>query len=132
MLCTTSFSQKNLVVVKKGNHGKHHHHGNNKNVIVVHKSNFRPAVVHVYHPIWAPHKSMNRRWVYFPKHQCYWDNWRNVYYYKNKNYWISSVSKPIFIINVDLAKEKQFELKEVDDDDDTIFNSNEKHVIEYQ
>jgi hypothetical protein len=118
--------QKKVVVIHKGNgHGKGNHHGpNKKKVVIVHKSKFRPAKVVVYHPVWAPKKNYNRRWVYFPKYHCYWDNWRNVYFYKNGNVWVSSAQKPTIIVNVNLENEYHYELEEADDDNDEIYTTN--------
>lgn len=134
MFHTKSFSQNKKVVVHKTSPGKKHHAKNlpNKKVVVVYKSKFRPAKVVVYHPVWAPTKNINRRWVYFPKYNCYWDNWRNVYYYKNNNVWISSSKKPTIIINVNLENEKHYELNEIDDDDDEIYIFNANHITIYK
>ena len=126
MINSNSFGQqqKKVVIVHKG---KGNHHGQNKKkVVVVHKSKFRPAKVVVYHPAWAPRKSFNRRWIYFPNYNCYWDNWRNVYFYKNGNVWVSSPQKPAIIINVDLENEKHYELEEITDDNDEIYSTNEE------
>ena len=128
MMNNQSFGQqqKKVVVVHKGKgHGKGNHHGpNKKKVVVVHKSKFRPAKVVVYHPAWAPHKNFNRRWIYFPKYHCYWDNWRNVYFYNNGTVWVSSVQKPAIIVNVNLENEKHYELEETNDENDEVYSTN--------
>jgi hypothetical protein len=99
--------------------GKVNHH-NRKNVK---RSVYRPTTIVVYHPNWAPKRNYNRRWVYFPGHNFYWDNWRQIYVYRNGNVWISNPNPPSFIININLGAEKHYELKEDDDDTDDIYNN---------
>src|SRR5688572_18174757 len=87
MLGTTdAFAQK------KGHKGgkahRHHHHGPRK-VAVVKRSPFRPAKVVVYRPVWGPKHYIHRRWVFFPKYNLYWDNWRNHYVFWNGSIWFS-------------------------------------------
>lgn len=133
MLHTSNFAQKQKGHGHKNPQGQHHHPKNNPGkVVVVHKSKYRPAKMVVYHPVWAPKKNINRRWVYFPKYNCYWDNWRNVYFYKSNNVWISSSKKPIIILNVNLEYEKHYELNEVDDDEDEIYILNSTHISIYK
>ncbi len=110
---------KKVVVVHKGK--KHHAKAGTKKVIVVRKSKFRPVKVVVFHPHWGPNKSFHRRWVYFPKYNCYWDNWRNVYFYKTTHGWVSTAQKPTIIINVNLENENHYELNEVHDDNDEVY-----------
>jgi hypothetical protein len=97
----------------------HHHHPH-----VKHRSQFRPAVVVVYRPHWAPQREIHRRWVYFPKHRLYWDNWRNLYFYPNGAVWVSSPGLPAHLIHLKLEEEKYKELKESDDDNDEIYLDN--------
>jgi hypothetical protein len=123
---------------QRGNHGgKGHgnrngngHHEKNQQVKINHhnqnvvkRSIYRPKTIVVYHPNWAPKRNYNRRWVYFPGHNFYWDNWRQVYVYRNGNVWISKPTPPSFIININLSTEKHYELKEDDDDTDDIYNN---------
>ncbi len=122
-ISTTFFGQKG-----KG-HGHHHHHGNKK-VVVVKRSHYRPAKIVVYHPHWHPAYAYNRRWVYFPKHNFYWDNWRNHYVFYNGGVWISQPTAPAVIVNVNLEKEKNVELKEDEDDVDDVYINNSKHKEE--
>jgi hypothetical protein len=70
--------------------------------------------------------------VFFPKYNLYWDNWRNHYYFYNGNAWISQPTAPPVIVNVNLEKEKHYELKESDDDKDAINEENESHKTEYK
>jgi hypothetical protein len=123
----TTFAQKKVVVV----HKKGHHHPNKK-VVVVHKSKYRPRTAVVYHPGWGPHKAYHRRWIFFPKYNLYWDNWRNVYFYRNGSVWAYSKTKPTIVVKVNLDKEKQYEMKESDDDNDVIYETNEAHKSEYK
>jgi hypothetical protein len=101
---------------------KHHHHVYRK---AVHRSKYHPATSVVFTPTWAPHKKYNRRWVYFPKHRCYYDNWRKVYVYNMNGNWTTNPKKPKHIENVNL-EEEGVELTEVDDDNDEIYNSLEE------
>lgn len=112
----TTFAQHH----KKGHpHHKHHPHKPHP------RSKYHPAKVVVYAPVWAHHKKYNRRWVYFPKHKCYWDNWRNVYVYKVDGNWTTSPNKPKTIEAVNLEDEA-LELNDVEDDDDEIYKSLEE------
>ena len=93
---------------------------------------YRPAKIVVYHPHWHVKHAFNRRWVYFPKYNFYWDNWRNHYRFWNGTVWISQAAAPPTVVNVNLATEKHYELKESDDDDDEITSANESHKSEYK
>jgi hypothetical protein len=114
----------------RGRNGHHPHHHHNKKVVVVKRSKYRPAKVVVYHPVWRPHFAYNRRWVYFPKYNLYWDNWRNHYVFWNGSIWLSQATAPPVIVNVNLEKEKHQELKEEQDDVDDIYKDNNQHKEE--
>lgn len=109
--------------------GRGHHH--NK-VVVVRRSPYRPTKVVVYHPHWYPKYSYNRRWVFFPRYNLYWDNWRNHYVYWDGGVWVSREQAPALIVNVNLSKERNVELRDDDDDDDDIYKSNTKHQQAYK
>lgn len=114
-------------------HGHGHKHGRGgKKVVVVKRSPFRPKKVIVYRPGWRPNHAYNRRWVFFPKYNLYWDNWRNHYCFWNGVIWISQPARPAVIVNVNLADEKNYELKEDEDDNDDIGTSNNNHKQEYK
>lgn len=119
---------------KKGGH--HHHHGHPRAhrhaKVVIKRSAFRPAKVIVYHPYWGPKRAIHRRWVFFPKYNLYWDNWRNHYYFYNGSVWISQPTPPPVIVNVNLDNEKQYELKEDEDDVDDVYKGNDTHKTEYK
>lgn len=108
-------------------HGKAHH-----NKVVVKKSIYRPAKVVVYHPYWGPKRHIYRRWVYFPKYNLYWDNWRNHYVFWNGSVWFSQATPPPVIVNINLDKEKHYELKEDEDDIDDVYKTNDTHKSEYK
>ena len=112
--------------------GHRPHRRSHAGVVVVKRSAYRPARVVVYHPYWRPHYAYNRRWVYFPRYNFYWDNWRNQYVFWNGSTWLSQAAAPPVIVNVNLDKEKTVELKEVEDDDDDIYKTNETHKTEYK
>jgi len=121
-LSASFFAQKG-----KG-HGHHHkHHHGHKKVVVVKRSPYRPAKVVVYHPYWRPKYAYHRRWVYFPRHNFYWDNWRNHYVFYNGAVWVSQPKAPAIVVNVNLEAEKTVELKEDEDDVDDVYQSNSKH-----
>lgn len=88
-----------------------------KTVVVKHKGARGKKVV-VYHPRWAPKKVFYRRWVYFPAYNLYWDNVRELYVYRKGNVWVTSVTVPAFVINVDLSTAKHEELSEEKDSQD--------------
>ena len=113
----------------KGRGHRHHHHGHNK-VVVVKRSPYRPAKVVVYHPYWRPKYAYNRRWVFFPRYNLYWDNWRNHYVFYNGGVWVSQPTAPPLIVNVNLENEKSVELREDEDDVDEVYQSNNKHKEE--
>ncbi len=112
-----------------GYHGGGYRHGGK---VVIRRSVYRPNKIVVFHPGWHAKHSFYRRWVYFPKYNFYWDNWRNHYMCWNGTIWVTQVAAPATVVNVDLATEKQYELKEADDDNDDIATANETHKTEYK
>lgn len=100
--------------------------------MVVKHSAYRPAKVVVYHPAWHPAYDYHRRWVYFPRYNLYWDNWRNHYVYLNENVWLSQPAPPPLIINVDLSRERRQELSADEDDNDDIYQMNDTHRARYK
>ncbi len=114
----------------KGHHGHHHnkhHHG--KKVVVVKRSPYRTKKV-VFYPAWRPKYAYHRRWVYFPKYNLYFDNWRNHYMFWNGAIWVSQATAPPVIVNVNLENEKHQELKEDADDVDDVYKDNSSHKEE--
>jgi hypothetical protein len=105
--------------------------GPHRRVVVVRPSPFKPARVIVYHPYWGPKLVIHRRWVFFPKYNIYWDNWRNHYVFLNGTRWISQATMPPALINVNLSTEKHYELKENEDDVDDVYKRNDAHKTEY-
>ncbi len=133
LLNTNTFSQHKQKGGKRtNNHGIKVHHHKNRVIVVKQRSNYRPNKIVVYHPYWHPNYSYNRRWVYFPRYNFYWDNWRNHYVYYDGGIWVSQPTAPAIIINVNLDKEKNYELKESEEDDDDVFKTNDKHKTEYK
>lgn len=133
------------IQAQRGHGGKGHPHGNGhprkavvikqphhpKKVVVV-RSKFRPHNVVVFHPYWGPAKVCHRRWVFFPAHNLYWDNWRNVYFFWNGTIWVSQPKPPAVVVNINLEKEKHYELKENEDDLDDVYKANDSHKTEYK
>lgn len=126
--------QNNAVKVHQKNHQKRVVVVKNRNVHprMVVRSKYRPKSVIVYHPFWAPKRNYNRRWVYFPGYNFYWDNWRQMYVYRNNAMWIYNSNPPQVVVNVNLETEKHFELKEEDDDIDDVYSINNVHQTEYK
>ena len=79
-----------------------------------------------YHPHWAPKRVYYHRWVYFPKHNFYWDNVKQVYVYRTGVKWVAVATLPKSYANVDLEKEKSVELTEVDGSTETVYDNNEQ------
>lgn len=119
-----------LSAQKGHKHAKHHHKHHPGKKVVVRRSAYRPAKVVVFHPVWRPKYAYYRRWVFFPKYNLYWDNWRNHYVFWNGTIWLSQPTAPAVVVNVNLENEKSKELKEDDDDTDDIYKDNEVHKKE--
>ncbi|BDX38498.1 hypothetical protein CYCD_18530 [Tenuifilaceae bacterium CYCD] len=81
-----------------------------------------------YHPGWAPRRVYYHRWVYFPKHNFYWDNVKQVYIYRSGLKWVAVATLPKSYVNVDLEKEKSVELTDVDDFTETVYDKNDEHI----
>jgi hypothetical protein len=103
-----------------------------KTVVVVRHSRYRPRHVSVFRPHWHQRLTCQRRWVYFPRHNFYWDNWRNRYLYFNGAIWVSKSTAPATVSNVVLADETFYELNETDDDNDDIALANKEHQEKYK
>lgn len=98
-----------------------------KRVVVVKHSRFRPKRISVFRPAWHPRLTCQRRWVYFPRYNFYWDNWRNRYMVYSGTVWVSQSKAPESATNVNLAEEKYYELEEAEDDNDEIAMANSRH-----
>lgn len=122
---TSVFSQNKIVVAKERN-------PKDNKVVVVKNKKYHVKKIKVYHPCWAPQVNYHRRWVYFPRHNFYWDNFRNVYVVRNGTIWVVSKTVPSEVKNVDLSKEKSVELSEDTDEQDTIQDKNPEHQKEFK
>ncbi|HRG01623.1 MAG TPA: hypothetical protein PKZ75_10925 [Bacteroidia bacterium] len=144
-LCSLTISPNQLLAQRghggHGGHGGGHHphvkakivgkqHPNGRVVVV--KSRYRPAKLVVFHPVWGPKRAFNRRWVFFPKHNFYWDNWRQMYVYRNGTVWVVNATPPPTVVNINIDNEKHYELKETDDDVDDVYQTNNVHQTEYK
>ncbi len=134
LISTANFAQGRHGGGKRGGHGNHRGNGhrNGHKVVVVKRSPYRPHKVFVYHPVWHPKYAYNRRWVYFPKYNFYWDNWRNHYRFWNGTIWLTQTAPPPAVININLSTEKHYELKDNDDDNDDIDVGNNDHRSKYK
>ena len=119
---------------QKGGHGHGGHGGirHGGKVAVIKGSRFRPAKIVVWHPGWGPKRAFNRRWIFFPRYNFYWDNWRNVYVYRNGTVWVNNSTPPPTVVNVNIDNEKHYELKENEDDTDEVYSNNESHSKDYK
>lgn len=129
-LLTLMFGNKVFAQKRHGGYPRHPHR--HSKVVVVKRSPYRPNKVIVYKPYWRPNFSYSRRWVFFPKYNIYWDNWRNNYVFYSGTVWVSQPTAPPLIVNVNLNKEKNYELKEEEEDVDDIYKSNDTHKTEYK
>lgn len=91
------------------------------------KHNWRAKPV-AYHPHWAHKRVYYHRWVYFPKHNFYWDNVKQVYVYRSGLKWVAVAILPKSYVNVNLEKEKSVELTDVDDSTETVYDKNDEHI----
>ena len=108
-------------VAQNRNHQKKHRSAG-KRVVVYKHSRYRPhRRVKVFHPYWNPGFAYKRRWIFFPKYNIYWDNWRNQYVFLNNNVWVMQAATPPVIMNINLDKEEHQELSEDKDDIDEIY-----------
>jgi len=107
-------------------HRKQHRHVRR----AVIKSRYRPAKTVLFYPKWRPKQAYHRRWVYFPKYNLYFDNWRGHYVYRNAAVWVSQPAPPPIIVNVNLADVPHRELSAEDDDFDDVYMDNTNHQNE--
>ena len=91
------------------------------------RSAYRPHNFHNYRPIWAHHHNYNRRWIYFPQQNFYYDNWRQVYFYRTNNRWQMNAALPSSFVIINLEDERHYELADDEDDMDRIYINNNKH-----
>ena len=104
-----------------GRHGRDHDDRHYRNY---QRSQYHPYRVQHYRPNWAPTRYYQSRWVYFPRYNFYWDNWRSVYWFRNNSLWYMNVNRPPLIINVNLENERNYELDKGRDDHDSAFQNN--------
>ena len=83
----------------KGNKGK----GNDKTVVVVKEKGKGP-------PPWAPAHGYRKRHIYFPGHNCYFDNIKGLYIFMDKGKWLTSPEIPLPLMGLDLKVIKKVEL----------------------
>ncbi len=101
---------------------------NNKARIHYKKSVYRPVKIGNYRPAWAHNHYYNRRWIYFPSHHFYYDNWRNVYFYQTNIGWRYGPVLPATFVIINIENEKHYELPEKEDDIDLIYIHNSIHI----
>lgn len=123
-LSFTNVVSQNKVVVKENSP--------KGNVVVVKHKKQHVKKVKIYHPRWSHNVKFHRRWVYFPSHNFYWDNHRNVYVIRTGTVWVVSKSLPNELKKVDLSKEKCVELSDETDEQDSIQEKNVEHLKQYK
>ncbi len=111
--------------------GVRNNNGWRRNNEFIVRSPYRPGRIGVYYPVWRPAYAYHRRWVYFPRYNFYWDNWRQGYYYRSGPVWMFNTSPPPAVININIQNEKNYELKEKDDDVDDVYKTNNTHKTEF-
>ena len=87
---------------------------------------YRRRVV-TYHPVWSPTVVYERRWVFCPRYNFYWDNYNNVYVYRSGGIWITSYEHPVY---VDLSRQRYYEIQD-GDAIDVIHRHNRTHMRLY-
>jgi len=85
-----------------------------------------------YHPKWHPRRNFERRWVYFPRYNMYWDNYRDVYVYNSYGRWIAEPEPPRIAVDVDLADERFVELGVDLDLRSDVFRLNARHRVVFK
>lgn len=124
MVFSSTLAQNKVVVVNEK-------HPRSK-VVVVKNNRNHIQKMKVYHPHWAPRASFRHRWVYFPRYNFYWDNFRDVYVIRTGTVWVLSKNAPKEVEQVDLSKEKSVELNEENDNREAIQDKNAEHQVEYK
>lgn len=85
-----------------------------------------------YRPKWCSHREFDRRWVYFPRYNMYWDNYRNVYVYNSRGRWVAEPEPPRVALNVNLSSERFVELGVDLDSRSDAFSFNSRHRIVFK
>lgn len=96
------------------------------------REEYRPRKGRCYHPKWHPRRDFERRWVYFPRYNMYWDNYRGVYVYNSYGRWVAEPEPPRIAVNVNLAAERFVELGIDLDARSDAFTLNSSHRIVFK
>ena len=80
-------------------------------------------------PSWAPAHGYRHRHVYFPAYKCYYDTYNGVYIYLSGTRWVTAISPPTFMLNVNLSSARKVELNIDDVPKPQIYF--EQHVVLY-
>lgn len=119
---------KNNNIGNRGHFNQNYKRVGNSNNHSNHKpSNYRPNIRVNYRPSWSHHTIYRRRWIYFPKYNFYYDNWRQMYYYQNNTQWYMNINLPTALLNINIENENHFPLNEYEDDIDEIYKYNKHH-----
>lgn len=115
LIFNISFAQKG-----KGNHGgRHIQHINDG---PKHNHNSSRAVVFYNQPVkikrngppsWAPAHGYRHRYIFFPEHNCYYDNYNGIYIYRKGSIWITSYTLPQFIFNIGVTRKVELNIDAV-------------------
>lgn len=107
LIPTFAFSQKG----HGANHGKHNNAGR-VNKIIVH-NHYSTSIKRKGPPSWAPANGYRHRYIYFPEHKCYYDNYNGFYIYRKGTVWVTSYYLPAFIINIGSARKIELNIDDV-------------------
>lgn len=88
---------------------------------VKYKENYKhDAVAYHYHktkrkgpPDWAPANGYRHRYVFFPEHRCYYDNYNGFYIFKKGSVWVTSYNRPWFILNISTTKKVELNIDNI-------------------
>ncbi|MCC6838037.1 MAG: hypothetical protein IT234_05810 [Bacteroidia bacterium] len=109
LLFSVGFAQKGHG--HKGNHQsksvKHgiHHHSSNGIMY------YQPVKVkRKGPPSWAPANGYRHRYIFFPEHKCYYDNFNGIYIYRKGSIWVTSYQTPSFIFNISITRKVELNI----------------------
>jgi len=114
---------------KNPHHEYYQHHQHCRSEVVAVRKGPKSSMSRHYRPKWHPRHQFERRWVYFPRYNMYWDNYREVYVYSHYGRWVAYPEPPRIAINADLTSERFFELGVELDTRNDVFSLNARHRV---
>jgi hypothetical protein len=111
IIIITTFLLCNSIIAQKGKgHGAHHQKFEKQHPHKQYSSKkvvyYQPALVvkRKGPPSWAPANGYRHRYVFFPEHNCYYDNFNGIYIYRKGGTWVNSYTMPSFIFNINFTR----------------------------